>query len=547
MKGVCEMGKKKVWLNDVTLREAAQVDGGAITPADQDAYVRKIVRGGIDCIEIGFPGSAKGNPKRCREIVDLVRNMRFGHKPILSGLARAVKEDIDAVADAGCDMVHIYIPASDELMSAQFDTNKYGDTPEGKRVWAIDTAVAMVRYAREVKGFKHVQFSPEDSARAGREYVCRITEAVIDAGATSVDLPDTTGLNILNEYGNFIAYVFAHVPNIHKVRVACHCHNDSDHSTTNALQGVLAGVTEVQGTFYGLGERSGMTKFESVIMNMHTRQDIFGDYVIRFDPVMVVEIVHMIANCLGMPVPRHWVVVGEQNCICSSGTHQAIEEKAKKNGVTVSPYYSWDPAKYGHVGVKTVVTQFSGREGISAKLKELGFAVKKDQLIEIMAEIKRISEGRRGTSLGDREIVAVVTDVIKEVPCSIEIIHSTIVSGKGTIPTASIIASSDGRKETAVCVGNGPVSAAFDAVVTIAKELFPQLQKYTIVQEYWRPIQVTKGDEALGDVYVQLKMTHNVISGREHIHSGHAVHEDSIHATAQAIANAISWMVASIQ
>ncbi|MFA5986300.1 MAG: alpha-isopropylmalate synthase regulatory domain-containing protein [Parcubacteria group bacterium] len=540
------MEKKKIWLNDVALRESAQVDGGAITPADQDRYVRKLVKGGIDIIEIGFPGSAKGNPKRCREIVDVVRGTKTHHKPILSGLARAVEADIDAVKVAGCDMVHIYIPVSDELMLAQFDAEKYGDSPEGKRQWVIDTAVDMVRYARSI-GFHHVQFSPEDAARAGKEFICKIVEAVITAGATSVNLPDTTGLRILNEFGDFIAYVFAHVSNIHKARIACHCHNDSDHSTTNALQGIIHGITEVQGTFYGLGERSGMTKFESVIMNMHTRQDIFGGYNIRFDPAIVVEIVHMIANCLGMPVPRHWVVVGDQNGICSSGTHQAIEEKAKQNGTTVSPYYSWDPKKYGHTGVKTVVTQFSGKEGIMTKLKELGFVVKKEQLAEIMVEIKRISEGRRGTSLSDREVVAVVTDVIKEVPCSIVIDRSTIVSGKGTIPTASVIASLHGKKVAAVRTGNGPVSAAFDAVVAIAKEFFPQLQEYTISQEYWRPVQVTKGDEALGDVYVQLKMTHDTIPGREHIHSGHAVHEDSNHATAQAIANAISWMVASIQ
>ncbi len=539
------MKKKRIWLNDVALRESAQVDGGAIAPADQDQYIKKLIHGRIDVIEIGFPGSSREALKRCKEIVEFVRKMKSVHKPLLSGLARAVKEDIDAVAEAGCDMVHIYIPASDELMSAQFDASKYGDTSEGKQTWVIDTAIAMVRYAKEEKKFTHVQYSPEDAARAGREYVCKIFEAVIDAGATSVNAPDTTGLRVLNEFGDFIAYLFAHVPNIHKARIACHCHNDSDHSTVNALHAVVNGVTEVQGTFYGLGERSGMTKFESFLMNIHSRPDVFGQYEIRFKIADVVEIVHMIANCLGMPVPRHWVVVGEQNSICSSGTHQAIEAKAKKNGMTISPYYSWNPAKYGHTGVKTVLTQSSGKEGITARLKELGFVLHKAQVAEITQEIKRISEGRQGKSLTDREITAVVTDVIKEIPFAIEIDRATIVSGKGTIPTASVVALSGGQSVSAVRTGNGPVSAAFDAIVSIAKELFPTLQDYAISQEYWRPVQVTKGDEALGDVYVQLKMVHHT-SHREHIHSGHAVHEDSSHATAQAIANALSWMVSSI-
>lgn len=537
------MKKRKIVLNDVALRESAQVDGGGITPADQDRYVSMLMQAGVDIIEIGYPGSSAENFQRCCEIVALVAEGKVRRKPILSGLARARRTDIQAVKDSGCDMVHIYIPASDELMLAQFDHEKYGDTAEGKQQWVIDTAVEHVRFAKEC-GFSHIQFSPEDAARAGRDFVCRVVMAVIDAGVTSVNLPDTTGLRILGEFGEFIAYIFAHVKNVSKARIACHCHNDSDHATANALQAVMNGVSEVQGTFFGLGERSGMTKFESIVWAFHSRPDVFEHYDLRCDPVRTVEIVHFIAQALGMQVPRHWVVVGEQNNLCSSGTHQAIEVRAQKNGQS-SPYYSWKPESFGHTGVKTVLTQFSGKEGVAKKLADLGFVVNKLQLDEVIMEIKRISAHRRGTSLSDVEIAAVVGDVVKVAPYQMMIERSTIVSGKGTTPMASITAQYEGRTVSAVRVGNGPISAAFDAVVAVARDMFPDLREYDIHQVYWQPMQISKGEEALGDVHVGVQFKHRS-TGSSKVVRGRSVKDDSNHGFVVAVANAIGWMLASL-
>jgi len=534
---------RKVMLNDVVLRESAQVAGGAMPPDDQIRYVEYLVKNGIDIVEIGFPASNQNEFSKCLRISQMVKSMGSVKRPILSGLARAVEGDILAVKQSGCDMVHIYIPASNQLMLAQFDSEKYGDTPEGKRQWMINQAVSMVKYAKSI-GFEHIQYSPEDSARTGREFLCQIVEAVIEAGATSVNIPDTTGLCILGEYGDLIQHLFVNVSNIRKARIACHCHNDSDNGTANALHGIVNGVNEVHGTFYGLGERSGMTKFEAVIMNVLTRRDVFADVEIGFNPKAVLEVVDFVATSLGMPIPRHWVVVGEQNGICSSGTHQAIEVKAKEKGM-VSPYYGWDPSLYGHGQVQTVVTQFSGRAGLGEKLKELGFKVTGDQLKTISNEVNRVSASKKGGSLADREIAAIVEELIKDIPYEMQVDRMTAISGKGTIPSAAVRIVSRGKRVEKSYIGNGAISAIFDAVVAAASELYPILKDVEITLEDWRPVPVTVGNEALGDVYVRIKAFHRD-KKRTSYYTSRSVNVDTNQASAQAFANSLSWVVAAL-
>lgn len=533
---------RKVMLNDVTLRESAQVAGGAMSPSDQIRYVEYLVNNGIDIVEIGFPVSSKSDFAKCQRIVRMVKAMSVKKKPILSGLARAMKKDILSVKKSGCDMVHVYIPVSNKLMLAQFDEEKYGNTVEGKQAWMVEQVVEMVSYAVSL-GFEHVQFSPEDSARTGRDFLCRIVEAAISAGATSVNIPDTTGLCVLGEFGDLIKHLFDNVPNINQARIACHCHNDSDHGTANALQGIVNGVGEVHGTFYGLGERSGMTKFESVIMNVGTRRDVFADIEIQFNPHMVVEIVNFVANSLGMPMPRHWVVTGEQNSICSSGSHQSTEGRAKKKGMA-SPYYSWNPTLYGHDQVETVLTQFSGRAGLAEKLVELGFSVSNDHLKIISNEVNRISASKKGDSLTDREIAAIVGEVIKKIPYEMKVSEVTSVGGHGVIPIAAVRVISQGKQVQKVCIGNGPISALFDAIVEAAADIYPVLIGVKVTLEDWRPVPVTVGNEALGDVYVRIKVVH-LKTGAESFYTSRSVNVDTNQASAQAFANSLSWVVAA--
>ncbi|MFA6393850.1 MAG: alpha-isopropylmalate synthase regulatory domain-containing protein [Patescibacteria group bacterium] len=532
--------KKQIQLNDVCLRESAQVSGGAMSPGDQLTYVRYLLEGGIDRIEIGFPGSSKVQLENCGRIVDFVNNNAKGKRPLLGGLARAKKEDIDAIKEAGCDLCHIYIPASPDFVKAMFAADKYGDTVEGKQNWTIDQAGAMVAYAKSL-GFKSIEYSPEDAARTSREFLYRMVGAVISAGADVVNIPDTTGLRVGNEFGDLIALIEENVPNRKNALISIHCHNDSDHGTHNALQAVLNGADIIEGTFFGLGERSGMTKLEAIIMNMHTRQDMFGDFKIDFKPELCVKIVSFIANALGMNVPRHWVVVGAQNSICSSGTHQAIEARAREQGME-SAYYSWHPETYGHAKVTTVINQSSGREGLRIRLEELGYALGKEELQKIYSESVKISEAMAGKPLSDRELAAIVHETIDIIPFPIKVKRCQAIGGEGSLPTATVVVEIDGKESISASVGVGPYDAIMHSVIRAAEEFYPELKKVKISLNDWRPVAVSSGSDALADVYGRIRINND----ENHTFSGRAVHIDTNQASAQAFANCLSWYLASL-
>jgi 2-isopropylmalate synthase len=533
------MEKRRIILNDVMLRESAQVAGGAMSPDDQLIYVKYLVENGIDMIEIGFPSSSKEEFAKCKRIVQYVKNMEQKKKPLLSGLTIASEENILAVKKSGCDVCHIYIPASDNLMLAQFDKEKYGDKPEGKRKWVVSRAVAMVKFAKSL-GFRHIEYSPEDAARTSWEYLVKIVEAVIGAGATIINIPDTTGLRVGNEFGDLIKHLFSHVPNINDAIVSVHCHNDNDHATHNALQAVLNGAGQVEGTFYGLGERSGMTKFESLMMNITTREDVFGAIEFGFRKEMCVEIVNFVANSLGMPVPRHWVVVGEQNAVCSSGTHQAIEAKAKEKGMP-SAYYAWNPILYGHGKVRTIVTNFSGKTGIAEKLKELGYLISHDQLKKISAEVNNVSASKRGQALNDRELTAIVDEIVANIPHKIEVKECVVVSSSGVISVAGVKIKTDGKNAEASAIGNGPIDAVMSAVRDAAAKIYPWLNSAEIILEDWKPVPITRETKSMGDVYVRIR----VANGEDEVFTGRSVNVNISEASAQAYANCLSWCVAS--
>lgn len=531
--------KRKIRLNDVLLRESAQVAGGAMSPRDQLTYVEYLILNGIDAIEIGFPGSNPDQLKQCQRIVKFVKEFPAERKPQLAGLARALKADIDAVKNAGCDICHIYIPVSNELMMAQFDAAKYGDTEEGKRNWIVDQAKIMVAYAREI-GFEQVEFSPEDAARTSPGFLFRVVGAVISAGATIVNIPDTTGLRVGSEFGDLIKDIFASVPSADTVIISVHCHNDSDHATHNALQAILSGAGQIEGTFYGLGERSGMTKFESVIMNVSARDDIFGHLEIGFNKAACVKIVNFVGSALGMPVPRHWTVVGEQNSICSSGTHQAIEARAKKQGKD-SAYYSWKPEEYGHEKVEQVITQSSGREGLDKRLEMLGYKISSAEEFEkIFEQVKKISSKKSGASINDRELTAIVQDVVAVIPFRIKVEECQTIGGRGTIPSATVTVEAEGRRETVAEIGDGAFDAVMKAVRRAVSEIFPALKKADIELDHFSVTSITSGSEALADVYARIKVS----NGEDMVFVGRGVDEDTIQASAQAFANCFSWYLA---
>jgi 2-isopropylmalate synthase len=533
--------KKRILLNDVALRESAQVQGGAMSPRDQASYVRHLVDGGIDRMEIGFPGSSPEQFEQCRRIIAFVDGLQAKQRPLLGGLARARQEDILAVKEAGCDTCHIYIPASPEFVNAMFSAEKYGDSLAGRQAWVLDQTAAMVSFAKSL-GFAQIEYSPEDAARTSLEFLVRVVETAAAAGADVVNIPDTTGLRIGDEFGCLIAFIKEHAK-LGKAMISVHCHNDSDHSTHNALQAILSGADIVEGTFYGLGERSGMTKLESILMNFSSRPDIFGGYDTGFDCSRCVAIVNFVAHALGMPVPRHWVVAGAQNALCSSGTHQAIEARAKESGQG-SAYYSWRPELFGHCQVQTVITASSGRAGLKKRLEALGYELADDELQKVYDRVTKVSEAKTGQALSDREIVAVVQDVFEDIPFAISVIACQAIGGRGTIPSAvASISSHDGGTVRVSAAGDGPIDAVMRCVVEAASSFYPVLRGLSISLDDWRPRGVTSGTDSLADVYVRIRVS----NGEDRVFAARAVDLDTIQASAQAFANCLSWLLASLE
>jgi len=536
----------QVFLNDVTLREGAQVAGGAMEPDDQLTFVQMLVENGMDMIEIGYPASSAENMQNCRRIVEFVKSYPKMKKPLLSGLARAIEADIFAVKEAGCDVCHIYIPTSDQLRKSMFKDVKYGKTDEEKKEWVLRQAAKMVGFARDL-GFSKVEYSPEDSARTGQtqagfKYLCRIVEAVIDAGADIVNIPDTTGLRILDQFGKLIKKLFEKVPNISQAVISVHCHNDSDCSTNNALYAIKYGARQVEGTFFGLGERSGMTKFETLIMNLTSNPE-FNDIALHFNPAACKSMVDFVAGSLAMSVPRQWPVVGLQNSLCSSGTHQAIEVRAKKQGRN-SAYYGWKPERYGNQQVKTVLNTYSGQEGFREKLTLLGFRVNSGQLKAIYQMSMRKSASKGNLPLSDREISAIVQDVVQEIPFPIEINRCQVVGGGGTMPVAAVEIGVNGDSTIVENNGNGPFDALMLAILKGAAIYYPELQnisKFDLV--VWKVRNITQETGSLADFFTCIRVYEN--DEQAGLFSGQAIDPDTIQAAAVSFARCLSWFLAS--
>lgn len=540
--------KKKILFRDVALREADQVEGGQMSPRDRSEYVKYILESGIDYIEVGVPGGSPDKFTQCQAIVDVVDKYCEAHqgitRPILSGLAIAREDQIKAVKKAGLDMVHIYIPSDDDLLFSQFDDSKYGLTGENKKGWVIEQAVKMVKFAKDI-GIKHIQYSPEGASTSNREYLWQVCNAVVPLGIRVLNIADTLGLLIGTEANDLVREAYEKVNGLEDIELSVHLHNDTDHSTANALQSILAGADCIEGTYYGLGERGGMTKFEAVLMNLHTRPDVFEGYCWKLKREFCVRNVRFISIATNNPMPRHWVVTGLQNSLCSSGSHQAIERKAEENG-KVSPYYSWEPEKYGHGQVSIIINESSGRTAITKKLIELGIEIENDEQVnEIYNEAMQVSGAKGGKELAENELVAIAQNVLKEIPNSIKVVVDSVISGDNVRPCAVIKCQHNDQVYESVGFGNGCVNAVVAAVENALAGNFEALKDVKIVFDDWRSYAIAPSAESLGDAYIRITIEEP--DGEKKVFVGRETGKCITKASAQAYANCISWYLTSLQ
>ena len=510
------MATEKIEIFDTTLRDGEQAAGSRLDVREKLEIAHQLTRLGVDIIEAGFPISS---PKDF-EAVSLIAQEIKG--PVICGLSRAVAADIDscgkALSKAKRSRIHTGLGVSDIHIAGKFSDDKYGKTLGEKKVKVIEMAVAAVKHAR---GYTDdVEFYTEDSGRANREYLYEILEAVIDAGATVLNIPDTTGYAIPYEFGRLIAHIREKVPNIDKATISVHCHDDLGMAVANSLAGVRNGARQVECTINGIGERAGNAAMEEIVMAIRTRKDFFADMDTEINSREFYRTSRMVADMLGVIVPPNKAVVGSNAFAHSSGIH--VDGVLKKR----ETYEIMKPEDVGSPKSRVVLTARTGRHGLRHRLEEMGYTLTNEELEHLYECFLSIADKKK--EVFDEDIAAIISDEIRVAEKIFVLEYLHVACGTGTLPTASVRIKSKEKFKEAAAIGDGPVDAAYEAI-RLATGQSPKLANYSIRA-------VTGGKEALGEATVR-------ISDENRSYTGRGVSTDIIEASAKAYVDAINRMI----
>jgi 2-isopropylmalate synthase len=510
--------KEKIIIFDTTLRDGEQAAGTRLGAREKLEIARQLARLKVDVIEAGFPASSPEDFEAVRLISEQIEG------PVICGLARAVAKDIEAcskaLAKARRSRIHTGIGVSEIHIAGKFADDKYGRTMGEKQSTILKMAVEAVKNAAQYTD--DVEFYAEDSGRADRSYLYEILEAVIEAGATVVNIPDTTGYAIPEQYGTLIRDIRANVPNIAKATISVHCHDDLGMAVANSLAGVKNGARQIEGTINGVGERAGNAAIEEIVMAIHTRQDFFEKVQTGINTREFYRTSRMVADMLGMPIPANKAVVGLNAFSHSSGIH--VDGFLKKR----ETYEIMRPETVGFGESRVVLTARTGRHGLRHRLEEMGYTLSEEELEKTYQRFLAVADKKK--EVFDEDVAAIISDEIHLVEQIYELEHLRVVIDTGTTPTASVKIKTKDEVKQADAEGDGPVDAAYEAIRKATGQS-PKLENYSIKA-------VTGGKEALGEATV--KITEN---GRTYI--GRGISTDIIEASAKAYIDAINRMVST--
>jgi len=511
------MSKEKVMIFDTTLRDGEQAAGSRLGAREKLEIARQLTRLKVDIIEAGFPASSPEDFEAVRLISEQIEG------PIICGLTRAVKEDIEvckkALAKAKRRRIHTGIGVSEIHIAGKFADDKYGKTMGEKKANILKMAVKAVKQAAEFT--PDVEFYAEDSGRADRNFLYKMLEAVIGAGATVVNIPDTTGYAMPEQWGALIRDIRANVPNIAKATISVHCHNDLGLAVANSLAGVKNGARQVEGTINGVGERAGNAAIEEIVMAILTRQDFFEEVETNINTREFYRTSRMVADMLGMPVPANKAIVGRNAFAHSSGIH--VDGFLKKR----ETYEIMRPETIGLTESRVVLTARTGRHGLRHRLEEMGYTLSKEELDKTYQRFLAVADKKR--EVFDEDLAAIISDEIHLIEQTYELQYLHVSCGTGTLPTASVRIKTKGETRQAAACGDGPVDAAYEAIREATGQS-PELENYSIRA-------VTSGKEALGEATVKIRDDSRSYAGR-------GVSTDIIEASAKAYVDAINRMVA---
>ena len=483
----------KVAVFDTTLRDGEQAAGTRLGSREKLMIARQLAQLNVDVIEAGYPASSPED----FEAVQLVCQEIQG--PTVCALSRAVPDDIEAcgraLAKAKRPRIHTGIGASDIHISGKFQDDKYGKTLAQKKVKILKMAVDAVKLAR--KFVDDVEFYAEDAGRADPGYLFEMVEAAIEAGATVINVPDTTGYTVPEQYGRLIRSIREKVPNIARATISVHCHDDLGLAVANTLAGVLNGARQVEGTINGIGERAGNAALEEVVMALRTRGDYFKLHT-GIETRELYRTSRLVADLLGIQVPPNKAVVGGNAFSHSSGIHVDGFLKERETYEIMRPE---------HVGIsesRVVLTARTGRHGLRDRLKKLGYTLSQHELNQAYQRFLAVADKKQ--EVFDEDLIAILHDEIHPLPEIYHLEYLHIYSGTSAIPTATVrLRVKDDTREGAA-IGDGPVDAICKAIAEVTKTA-AKLQRYEIRA-------VTSGTEALGEVTVQLEEDGRKVVGR---------------------------------
>lgn len=475
------MANDKVYFFDTTLRDGEQVPGCQLNTIEKIQVAKTLEELGVDVIEAGFPISSPGD---FNSVVEISKAVTW---PTICALSRAVEKDIDAAAEAlryaKHGRIHTGIGTSDLHIKYKFNSN---------REEIIERAVKAVKYARRF--VDDVEFYAEDAGRTENEYLARVVEAVIAAGATVVNIPDTTGYCLPAEYGSKIKYLCDHVDNIDKAIISTHCHNDLGMATANTMAGILNGARQVEVTINGVGERAGNTSLEEIAMILKSHKDLTVHSDINTRKIYPVS--RMVSNLMNMPVQANKAIVGRNAFAHSSGIHQ---DGVLKN---VQTYEIIDPKDVGLDDNSIVLTARSGRAALKFRLEVLGVTVPEEKIDDLYQQFLKLADQKK--EIHDDDLL-VLAGANKAAHHHIKVDFLQVTSGIGVQPVASVGLDIAGEKFEAAASGNGPVDAAIKAVKQI-------IRRNTVIKEF--TIQnINNGSDDAAKVHMQVECDGKITYG----------------------------------
>jgi 2-isopropylmalate synthase len=505
------MDKNRIIIFDTTLRDGEQAPGCSLGPEQKLQVAEQLYRLGVDVIEGGFPVSSNGDLQAVKNIAKSVG--RMANAPEICGLARCVKGDIEACAEAvkpaKRPRIHVFIATSEIHLEHKLHMT---------RDQVLARAVESVKLAR--KYADSVEFSAEDATRTDIHYLAKIVEAVINAGATTVNLPDTTGFAIPWEYGDMFRKIFEMVPNVHKTIMSTHCQDDLGLSVANSLAAVQAGVRQVECTINGLGERAGNTSLEEVVMALKTRASLFGKTT-GINTKEIAKASRLVSSLTGVVVPPNKAIVGANAFAHSSGIHQDGILKFRET------YEIMNPEDVGVEESTLLLTSRSGRHALENRLKHLGYKLNKKQLDDMFVRFKTLADKKR--YVFDDDLLALVEEEVTETKDDFILEFFEASSRSDASPTAIVrIRKTDGSVVEGSAQGDGPVDATTKAIDKVVG-LKPKMVDYNLHA-------ITSGKDAQGEVTMRLEEGGLTLLGR-------GASTDIIEASAKAYLNALNKLM----